>query len=241
MFGATLIFGGLHVSSPENSPPTHRRAFLERAATGAVALAAVPLIARCADAAPSTPATAAPADDEPWLKPLTGKHKQVFDAPAVNAGFPLMFAAAYLGTMNDAYKLKPGDASAIIVLRHMGIPIALTDAVWAKYKLGKFFNVTDPATKQPSVRNIFFNAKPGDMLNTDASAEKMLAKGVVIGVCNVALTVLSGMAAANGGAKPEDAYTEWKAGLIPGAQVVPSGVLAVGRSQEHGCTYCFAG
>jgi intracellular sulfur oxidation DsrE/DsrF family protein len=29
--------------------------------------------------------------------------------------------------------------------------------------------------------------------------------------------------------------------LIPGVQVVPSGVLAVARSQEKGCAYCFAG
>jgi len=29
--------------------------------------------------------------------------------------------------------------------------------------------------------------------------------------------------------------------LFPGIQVVPSGVMAVGRAQEHGCTYCFAG
>jgi intracellular sulfur oxidation DsrE/DsrF family protein len=33
---------------------------------------------------------------------------------------------------------------------------------------------------------------------------------------------------------------EWKANLLPGIQIVPSGVWAVGRAQEHGCTYCFA-
>ncbi len=34
---------------------------------------------------------------------------------------------------------------------------------------------------------------------------------------------------------------EWIAGILPGIQLVPSGVLAVNRGQEHGCTYCFAG
>ena len=34
---------------------------------------------------------------------------------------------------------------------------------------------------------------------------------------------------------------DWKANLLPGIQIVPSGVWAVGRAQEHGCTYCFAG
>ena len=230
------------VSSFENSSPTPRRTFLGRAATGAAALAAVPFLARCADAAQAPAASAAAsASDEAWLKPLTGKHKQVFDTPATNEGFPLLFAMAYLNTMNDTYKLKPGEASAIIVTRHFGIPIALGDAVWAKYKLGKFFKLNDPKTKKPSERNYFFNAKEGDIAMIDASAEKLLARGVVIGVCNVALTVLSGMASAGMGMKPEDAYGEWKAGIIPGAMIVPSGVLAVGRSQEHGCTYCFAG
>jgi len=38
-----------------------------------------------------------------------------------------------------------------------------------------------------------------------------------------------------------DVKKEWVAGLLPGVQVMPSGVWAVGRAQEHGCTYCYAG
>jgi hypothetical protein len=34
---------------------------------------------------------------------------------------------------------------------------------------------------------------------------------------------------------------EWTNGVLPNIQVVPSGVWAIGRAQEHGCTYCFAG
>ena len=110
------------MSSFESNSPTPRRTFLERAATGAAAIAAVPFLARCADAAQAPAASATASADEAWLKPLTGKHKQVFDAPATNEGFPLLFAMAYLNTMNDTYKLKPGEASAIIVTRHFGIP-----------------------------------------------------------------------------------------------------------------------
>ena len=39
--------------------------------------------------------------------------------------------------------------------------------------------------------------------------------------------------------KAEDVMNDWKAGLLPGVQIVPSGVWAVGRAQEHGCQYCF--
>ncbi len=36
-------------------------------------------------------------------------------------------------------------------------------------------------------------------------------------------------------------YNDWKSGVLPGIQIVPSGVWAVGRAQEHGCAYCYAG
>jgi hypothetical protein len=39
--------------------------------------------------------------------------------------------------------------------------------------------------------------------------------------------------------KPEDVKADWMKGLLPGIHVVPSGVWALGRAQEHGCGYCF--
>ncbi len=225
--------------SIEQSTPSPRRSFLGTLAGGAVALGAAPILASCA--APASSTAAAPADEEPWIKPLTGKHKQVFDAPTTNEGFPLIFAYAYVETMTATYSLKAGEANAIVIVRHFGIPIGLSDEIWAKYKLGELVKVMDPATKKPSTRNIFFKSKEGDMMMTDASADKMLARGVVIGVCNLALQKISEMLAKGMKLKPEDVYNEFKAGVIPGAHVVPSGVLAVGRAQEKGCTYCFAG
>jgi intracellular sulfur oxidation DsrE/DsrF family protein len=226
------------MSSVESSTPSPRRTFLERAAVGAVALAAVPLLASCEKGEDEEKAKVA---DEPWLKPLTGRHKQVFDAPVTNEGFPLIFAYAYLETMTKAYTLQAGEANAIVIARHFGIPMALSDEIWAKYKLGEMMKLNDPATKKPSTRNFFYKSKEGDMMVTDASADKLLARGVVIGVCNLALLKVSEMAAKGAKLKPEDVYKEWTAGVIPGAHVVPSGVLAVGRAQEMGCSYCFAG
>ena len=214
-----------------------RRNFLGRLASGTIALAASSILAR-----PANAMTAAVADDEPWIKPLTAKkHKQVFDAANPNSGFPLMFAFAYMGTMAEAYKLPPTDVGALIVCRHMGLCLALNDHVWSKYKLGAMFNVIDASTKAPALRNPYFKSKAGDMLNVEASADKLLARGVVMGACNVALTTLSGMAASGAGETPAAAYTEWKANLHPGVFVLPSGVLGVGRAQEAGCSYCYGG
>ncbi len=217
-------------------PSDPRRSFLGRLMGGAAALVALPLTARRADALPAAAAA------EPWLSALAkAKHKQVFDGAELNGGFPLMFSGAYLMTMNGTYKLKPGEARAVLVLRHGGTIMALNDAMWSKYGLGAANKVTDAETKAPATRNPFANSKAGDVLNPDWSLDKLPALGVMPVVCNLALNVLSGRMGAAIGVKPEEAYADWKANLVPGVQIAPSGVLAVGRAQEAGCTYCFAG
>ncbi len=219
--------------SSDAQPSSARRTFIGKVAAGTLALATAPITAASAHIVA--------ADDDVWIKALKGKHKQVFDGARVNDGFPFMFAATYLLTMTEHYKLAPGDITAMVVVRHLGVGMALNDAVWKKYNLGKMFDVTDPATKAPALRNIFYKSKAGDMMNIEASADKLLAKGVVIGACGMAIKVLSGMAAAGAGVKADVALADWTAGVIPGVHVLPSGVLGVAKAQEAGCTYCFAG
>jgi hypothetical protein len=36
----------------------------------------------------------------------------------------------------------------------------------------------------------------------------------------------------------EAVIKEWQGSLLPGVTLVPSGVLAVGRAQDHECRYC---
>ena len=60
-------------------------------------------------------------------------------------------------------------------------------------------------------------------------------------VCNMAITVYSAAAAGKMGLKPEDVKKEWTENVLPGIQIVPSGVWALGRAQEKQCAYIFAG
>lgn len=63
--------------------------------------------------------------------------------------------------------------------------------------------------------------------------------GVMFAACNMALTVFSAAIAGRSNMKQEDVYKDFTGGILPGVQLVPSGVWAVGRAQEHGCAYCF--
>jgi hypothetical protein len=40
---------------------------------------------------------------------------------------------------------------------------------------------------------------------------------------------------------PAEVRKDWVSGVLPGIQLVPSGVWALGRAQEKQCGYIFAG
>ncbi|MGH7582286.1 MAG: hypothetical protein ACREL5_03560 [Gemmatimonadales bacterium] len=212
--------------------PTPRRGFLGRIAAAAIGGAVAGTI-------PATLAAESTAARDPkleaWFGKLNGKHRILFDAPATNGGMPAVWPRIYLNTMAATY---PGETGSVMVIaRHEGLPLVLNDDIWSKYKLGETFNVkvdNAPATKNPyaTITNL---PVPG------LGVSPLLQAGVLFGACDVAITVYSAAAAGKMGLKPEAVKAEWVAGLFPGVQVVPSGVMAVGRGQEFGAQYCFAG
>jgi len=217
----------------------YRRGFLGTlAASTAAGLASLtPLSLEAATRTRRINDNAVDAAFEAWLNKITGKHKMVFDAPEVNSGMPVVWPRVWLNGNNENYGTKDTDNSAVIVLRHAGIPIAMQDALWVKYKLGEAFSIKDGDAA--ATRNIFAKQMPLPLPGT--GIEQLLASGAQFGVCNVALTVYSGMVAQKMNMDAAAVKADWVAGLMPGVQVVPSGVLAVSRAQEKGCSYCFAG
>ena len=225
---------------------THRRAFLGRLAAGAAALGlgglAVPAGPAEAGAAPRFPGTAsANPEFEAWLNRITGKHKILFDVPEPNDGFAFAWARVFLNTTNETYATTDADNTAVVVLRHSAIPFAMESVMWAKYKLGEGFKITDPASKGPAVRHPLIRLKSGDAPIPGMGVDELLGKGVLVGVCNVALTFFAMHVAQETGMQAEAIKKEWVANLLPGIQIVPSGVVAVNRTQEKGCAYCFGG
>jgi intracellular sulfur oxidation DsrE/DsrF family protein len=222
--------------------PTHRRGFLGSVAATAAAFGLGELVPRSLAAQEYAAAqTSGDASFAAWLNSIKGKHRQVYDAVEPNDGFSLIWAYVYLLTGAPAYGVPDSDMGAVVVLRHSAIPLAFTDAMWAKYKFGESFKITDKSTNAPAERNVFANLKPGDMPLPDAALEKLVARGVVFGVCNMAITVFSGMFAQKMGLQADAVKQDWIANRLPGVTVVPSGVVAVNGAQSKGCSYCYAG
>ena len=217
--------------------PTPRRGFLARLAAGSLALAASGFMTAKAESAPRSRANS-PWDDS-WMTRIKGKHRQIFDDMEVNSGFGPVMTRIWLMTNQQAYNIPETHLSAVLVLRHAAICIAMNDSIWAKYKLGEAFAVTDPVTSKPSERNIFAAAAGYPVPAFSAGAiDKLKESGVIMCACNMALMHSATETGGKIGVAADAAIAEWKAGLLPGVTLVPSGVLAVNRAQEHGCTYC---
>jgi hypothetical protein len=213
-----------HNQHPTDDTP--RRSFFRR-------IAAVSALGLIGFGATPTRAQSAESDGPDWPGPLKGRHKQVFDAYDINGGSPLGFTNNFL-TPNES-------ATAVLVFRHKGTPYALGSAIWEKYKIGESFQIPDPETKAPAVKNPWFQPKPGVLANSEAALDRLLARGTVMGVCSVSFRNQARRLAPNAGVTPEEALKEWTANLIPGVTVIPSGTWGVNRAQEAGCTYCAAG
>jgi len=185
------------------------------------------------------------ADPDAWFNQVKGKHRMVFDVTQPHEIFPFAWPRVFTLT-NAATGTPEKDCSVVVILRHDAIGYAFEDGLWAKYKFGEHFKANDPQTKAPAVRNPFWKPKPGDFKvpgigPVAIGINELQDSGVMFCVCDMAITVYSAVMAQELGVEAASVKKEWLAGVLPGIQVVPSGVWAVGRAQEHGCAYCFAG
>jgi hypothetical protein len=228
----------------DHKTSTGRRRFLGSLASGAaaVSLATLPSLNLHAEDNFNSGT-----DDNPdaWFNKVKGKHRIVFDAPRPHEIMPFAWPKVFLLT-NAATGTPEKDCGVVVILRHSAIGYAFESRLWEKYKLGEVFEAEDPKTKKPSTRNPFWMPAKGDFVipgfgEVPIGINELQASGVMFCVCNAAITVYSNVLAGMMKMSADDVMKDLKSGLLPGIQVVPSGVWAVGRAQEHGCQYCFAG
>jgi hypothetical protein len=216
-----------------------RRGFMKTVAAGVAALVAAK--SSVASAENALASASKPASDA-WAARIHGKHRQVVDVTLPNSGFAPVFALNFI----DSYKgqgVPEAEMTSVLSQRHFAMPMLLYYSIWAKYPIAEIIGVTDPKTNAPAKRNIFHDSillHPG-LTYEDIIAGKATKATVIFTACNVALNALAGMTAGKIGGNAATVAAEWKAGLYPGVYLVPSGVYAISKAQEMGCTYCFGG
>lgn len=221
---------------------TPRRGFLARLAGAAAALTAGTALDRPLAAEPGQ---ASPHDA--WLTRMNGAHRCLFDAPLHGDGLPQIHILNYLNTYRNAYREPASSINTVMTCygapnRPSTMALAWNDAMWEKHKVGELLNLTDPDTKAPTRRNMFFRPRAGDpiLFNgavTAAGLENLQAQGLVLLMCNNAFMAWVGFLSNNGQRNAGEIERELRANLVPGVVTVPAMVIAIEKAQGRGIAY----
>lgn len=223
--------------------PTPRRSFLTRLAGAAAALTAGSTLGGSPAAAQSQ---ASPHDK--WLTGLAGRHRCLFDAPLHAGGLPLIHMYNYITTYNGAYGEPAAAVNAIGTFYGppgplASMPLAWNDSVWEKYKLGELLQLTDPTTKAPTKRNLFYRPRAGDPVLASgafavAGIENLQKMGATFLMCNNAFMMWMGFLSGSGSTgNPSEIERDIRANLLPGVITVPAMVIAIEKAQGKGIAY----
>lgn len=180
--------------------------------------------------------------DLSWIDRLaTATDRAVFDWPGMDDpadSITLEIAARYLDSCEAAYAPREYEARAVLNIRTRAVPIALTDAAWERHALGIEYNVKDPVTQQPAVRNPFWHRAPGPITPvTPPTLEELVQRGAIVLVCDFALGHLAKRLATKNSRDVDEVHRELRGAFVPDAFAVPSGIFGLARAQNAGCAY----
>ena len=227
-----------------NEHPTARRDFIAQVAAAAVlagTACASPLVAATTTADARRAARSDPAFDDSWTTRVSAaKHRAVFDSPQVDDGAALEHVLTYLTGYHTQFGTTDAEVVPVLVMRHMGTMLAFNDDLWDKYEFGKTSKTKDPATGADARRNPFVRvveSESQDFISAGAALPALRARGVVLLACNRALMGLAARQAKARKLDVEMVRAEFRAGLLPGVVLQPSGIYACLRAQEVGCGF----
>ena len=219
---------------------TNRRDFIGHLAGGAALLGTLPLAGHAQPPGLEPPAEPRQGSwDVSWTKRLNVKHKSVFDVPEIESGYGVWRASIWMNQYRDALGAADKDLRTVLVLRHNGIALAMNQAFWDEYGLGKAKNVTHPLTLEPTTRNpAMLGSADGVPAPFDSFAlDKFMARGGIVLGCNLAFSDCVGLVKAKHGLSDADSRARAVAALVPGVVLQPSGVFAAVLAQEAGAVY----
>jgi hypothetical protein len=212
---------------------TPRREFLQWAAM----LGATPaFLAAAAPARPSKPS--GPGDwDMSWTRRLTGRHRAVLDAPTPSEGDPILRAVVWARQHAEVFGATPRQLDRVLVLRHTGIDLAMNDAHWARFGIGREHGFLTPDGNPLPVNPVRAERPEVPQPFRSMTLEAFQRSGGIVLACHLALQAYVAPRYQTAGASPSEALEAATAELLPGIILQPSGIFAVSVAQEHGCRY----
>jgi intracellular sulfur oxidation DsrE/DsrF family protein len=180
-------------------------------------------------------------EQDAWLDLPGTRHRMMFDTTSFKAaGDAVHFANNFYHANESGYGLKPNTLGVLIILRAMSTPLGYNDAIWSKYGdgLAKFMELEGDAGKRAAMHNpLYTGSVPEQRAGDPVTLASLQQKGARFAVCGSATHGIAAMLAKGAAKSAAEVEAEIRANLIPGAQIVPAGIVAVNRAQEHGYAF----
>lgn len=179
-----------------------------------------------------------------WLSKIRGTHRAVFDNPR-DDGTGLIRAWIWLNQCQSVMGAAGDDCTAVVVLRHGAVTLAMNDVFWARYELA----MSGSTPEKPNIpkRNPQMTAAMVDSMGmfppparTQAQGlglDALIARGGIVVACEFAFWGITQRVLNRDKSTEAEARERALAHLVPGVSLVPSGFLALAAAQQQGCSF----
>jgi hypothetical protein len=213
---------------------TDRRNFFARALAGATALSGAPALADQLSALEPGPMPQGKWDNR-WTERLTGRYRAVFDIPEIAEGVGVFRANLWYANYEEMYGAPSQELTPVTVIRHAGVPLLMNDDFWTQYGYREQFKEKVGETTEKGTGNPFMHIP---YMGRDFGLQGLLDRRCVILGCGLAFGGrIVGDVMKKDNLSREAADAKARSFLLPGVTLQPSGVFAVARAQDLGCSY----
>jgi hypothetical protein len=184
---------------------------------------------------------AGPVDDSwdmSWVDRLAkAKARAVFDSPEISDGEAVWKAMMWADQYAQVYGTPRSQIVPVLVFRHMGIALAMSDSYWKRFNVGKEKKVLNAQGKEWAESNPVLLPPTAGSTDPDYSLPKFFEAGGIVLACNLAFTFAAAPYKKELKTDSAGARAAALKDLIPGVILQPSGIFAVMRAQEAGAGY----
>jgi hypothetical protein len=180
----------------------------------------------------------------PWMNRIRGKHRAVFDNPR-DDGTGLIRAWIWLNQCKTALEAKEDDCTAVVVLRHGGVALAMNDAFWSQYELtlsGSTPEKPNMPKRNPQMAVAMTESMgsfqpPARVYAEGLGLDALIARGGIVLACEFAFYFMTSRIMTRDKIPEAEAAEKARSYLVPGVTLVPSGFFALAVAQGQGCGF----
>jgi hypothetical protein len=193
---------------------------------------------------PSPPSLFATPQSMSWLSRIRGTHRAVFDNPR-DDGTGLIRAWIWLNQCQSVLGAAGDDCTAVVVLRHGAVTLAMNDAFWARYELALSGSTAEkpnipkrnPQMAAAMVDSMGMFPPPARTFAQGLGLDPLIARGGIVVACEFAFWGVTQRVQNRDKSTEAEARERALAHLVPGVTLVPSGFLALAAAQQAGCSF----